>query len=176
MWLGSSGSGFLMRLQSSEGLPRAGGSCPADQLVSAVGRRVQFFSMWTFRRTAWVSSQHGSQLHPNHWLFRAGAMYLIWPNLGNHTLSLVPDSTGHRDQSWHCRRDCARIWAPGGRGHGNRLGGWLPHMGSPGLSESKRVPSWRVSQGCTPPTHTHTHSWVFHEATFPSSCGYSTPL
>ena len=52
MWLGSSGSGFLMRLQSSEGLPRAGGSCPDDQLVSAVGRRVQFFSMWTFRRTA----------------------------------------------------------------------------------------------------------------------------
>lgn len=41
-----------MRLQSSEGLPRAGGSHPADQLVPAVGRRVRFFSMWTFRRTA----------------------------------------------------------------------------------------------------------------------------
>ena len=34
----------------------------------------------------------------------------------------------------------------------------MPHMGSPGLSESKRVPSWRVSQGCTPPPHTHTHT------------------
>lgn len=38
----------------------------------------------------------------------------------------------------------------------------MPHMGSPGLSESKRVPSWRVSQGCPPHTHTHEYSMKPH--------------
>ena len=39
----------------------------------------------------------------------------------------------------------------------------MPHMGSTGLSKSKRVPSWRVPQGRPhPDTHTHAYCMKLH--------------